>query len=168
MTLGESNLLEGILVNDNQFGWWLVPIRDLPSQSEELGILQISDQGGSWMKMILNWLWVSRMVLIMREFLQTFCEKILRFFTIIIEVSRSPKNKSTWTCFHGSQCTSFIATPYWICVSRMDIDWNQLGDLLGSLNTWMSEDIALLSLFQVAEGWTFCLPCNTTQIHDGF
>jgi len=39
MTLGESDLLEGILANDNQFGWWVVPIRVLPSQSEELGIL---------------------------------------------------------------------------------------------------------------------------------
>jgi len=43
MTLGESNLSEGILANNNQFGWWVVPIRVSPSQSKELGILWISD-----------------------------------------------------------------------------------------------------------------------------
>jgi len=95
MTLGESNLSKGILANDIQFGWWLVPIRDFPSQIEELGILRISDQQGSWMKMMSNWFWVSRRVLTIREFLRTFCERILRSFTIIVEVRRSPQNELT-------------------------------------------------------------------------
>jgi len=56
MTLGESDPSEGILANDNQFGWWVVPIRVSPLQSKKLGILQISDQGDSWMKTMSNWL----------------------------------------------------------------------------------------------------------------
>ena len=55
MTLGKFDLSEGILVKDNQFGWWLVPIRDSPSESEELGILCILDQGDSWMNIMSNW-----------------------------------------------------------------------------------------------------------------
>ena len=152
MTLGESNLSEGILANNSQLGWWVVPIRVLPSQSNELGILRISDQGGSWMKMMLNWLWVSRIVLMIREFFQTFCENTLRFCTIIVEVHHFLKNKLTWSCFHGSQHISFVVTPYWIYVSRMDTNWNQLSDHLDSLSIWMYEGMVPLSSFQVGVG----------------
>ena len=107
------------------------------------------------------------MVLMMREFLWTFCKKILRFFTIIVKVCCFPKNELTWICFYRSQHTSFVAILYWICVSRMDIDWNQLGDPLSNLNTWMNEDTAPLSLFPVIEGWFFHWPCNTIWIHGG-
>ena len=152
MTLGESDLSEGILANNSQLWWWVVSIRVSPLQSNELGILQISDQGGSWMKIMLNWLWVSRIVLTIREFFQTFCENTLRFCTIIVEVHHSPKNESTWSCFHGSQHISFVATPCWIYISRMDTNWNQLGDCLDSLSIWMYKDMVSLSLFQVGVG----------------
>ena len=112
MTLGKSDFSDGILANKIQLGWWLVPIKGSPLQSEELGILQISDQGGSWINMMSNWFWVSRRVLMIKEFLWTLCERILRFFTIIVEVCHSPQNKSTWIYFHRSQCIPFVATPY--------------------------------------------------------
>ena len=54
MTLGESDFSDGILTNKVQLGWWLVPIRGSPLQLEKLGILQISDQGGSWINMMSN------------------------------------------------------------------------------------------------------------------
>jgi len=47
MILGESNLSDRNLANKIQLGWWLVSIRDSPLQLIELGILWISDQGGS-------------------------------------------------------------------------------------------------------------------------
>ena len=54
ITLGESNLSAGFLVNNSQLEWYVVPIRSLPLLLNVLGILQISDQGGSWMKMMSN------------------------------------------------------------------------------------------------------------------
>jgi len=135
MTLGESDLFNRNLAKKIQLGWWLVPIRGSPLQSIELGILRISDQGGSWIRMMSNWLWISRRVLMIKEFLQTFCERIFRFFIIILEVRRSHQNKSTWICFHRSQRIFFVAILCWTCVSRMDIGWSLLGDLLNSLST---------------------------------
>ena len=112
MTLGESDLFDGILANEIQLGWWLVPIRGSPLQLEELGILWISDQGGSWINIMSNWFWILKRMLMIKEFLWKFCKRILRFFTIIVGVCHSPQNKLTWTCFHRSQHTSFIATLY--------------------------------------------------------
>ena len=43
MTLEESDLSAGFLVNNNQLGWHVVPIRSLPLLLNMLGILQISD-----------------------------------------------------------------------------------------------------------------------------
>ena len=142
-------------------------MRGSPSWSEELGIFQISDQGGSWIKIISNWFWVSRRVLTMREFLQTFCKKILRFFTIIVKLSHFLQNESIWICFHGSQHTSSVAIPYWTYVSRTDIGWSLLDDLLDNLSIWMSEGMVPLFLFPILEGWSCRSPYNTIQIPDG-
>ena len=149
MTLEKSFLSDGILAKETQLGWWLVPIKGSPLLFEVLGIFWISDHGGSWIKMILNWFKVSRRVLMMREFLQMFCKKILRFFTIIVELSRSLQNKSIWICFHGSQHTSSDAIPYWTCVSKTDIDWSLLGGLLSNSNTWTCRGIVLFFLFPI-------------------
>ena len=54
MTLGESNLFAEFLANNNQLGWCVIPMRSSPLLLKALGILQISDQGGSWMKMMSN------------------------------------------------------------------------------------------------------------------
>jgi len=54
ITLEEFNLSTGILVNNSQLGWCVIPIRPSPSLLDKLEILWISDQGGSRMKMILN------------------------------------------------------------------------------------------------------------------
>ena len=54
ITLGESNLSAGFLVNNSQLEWYVVPIRSLPLLLNALGILRILDQEGSWMKMMSN------------------------------------------------------------------------------------------------------------------
>jgi len=167
MTLEKSALTDEILANKIQLGWWMVPMRGSLSWSEVLGIFWISDQGGSWIKMISNWFRVLRRILTMREFLQTFCEKILRFFTIIVELSHSLQNKSIWIYFHGLQRTSSIAIPYWTCVSRTDIGWSLLDDLLGNSSIWISEDMDPLFSFPILEGWSCCLLYSTIQILDG-
>ena len=149
MTLGKSWLLEGDLAKAIQLGWWHVPINSSPSQFEELGILRISDQGGSWINMILNWFWISRMVLMMTEFLQMFCEKTLRFFTIIDWTCRSLQNEAISTCFHRFQHTFWCAIPYWSDVSKMGSCWSWLGGLLCSLNTWMSGGMVCPSWFLI-------------------
>jgi len=46
-----------------------MPTRVSPSQFEELGMEQIVDQEGSWMKMMLKEELASRMVLMRRKFL---------------------------------------------------------------------------------------------------
>ena len=96
-----------------------------------------------------------------------FCEKILRFFTIINELSHSLQNKLIWICFHGSQHTSSDVIPYWTYVSKTDIDWSLLGDLLGNLSTWTCGDIVSLFSFPILAGWSWHLPCGTSQIPDG-
>jgi len=161
MTLGKSAPSNGILANKIQLGWWMVLMRSSLSWSEILGIFWISDQGGSWIKMILNWFKVLRRVLMMREFLWTFYEKILRFFTIIVELSRSLQNKSIWICFHRSQHISSVAISYWTCVSRMDIGWSPLDDLLGNLSIWTNKGMVPLFSFPILEGWSCRSPYNT-------
>ena len=111
MTLGTFDFSDRILANEIQLGWWLVLMRGSPSQSEELGILQISDQGGSWINMMSNWFCVSRRVLMIKEFLQMFCKRILSFFTIIVGIHCSYQNKLPWICFHRSRYIFFDTTP---------------------------------------------------------
>ena len=89
-----------------------MPIKGLSLLFEVLRIFQISDYRGSWIKMISNWFKVLRRMLTMREFLQTFCKKILRFFTIIVELVHFLQNESSWICFHESHRISCGATPY--------------------------------------------------------
>ena len=47
MTLEESDLSAGFLVNNNQLGWYAVSTRSSPSLLKVLGILQILDHGDS-------------------------------------------------------------------------------------------------------------------------
>ena len=152
MTLGKSLSSKGILAKEIQLEWWLVPMRGSPSQHEVLGILWISDHGGSWIKMMSKWTNVSSRVLTMREFLWTFCEKILRFLIIIDEKCYSLQNELILICFHGSQCTSSDAIPYWICASKTDTDWSLLGGLCNNSSIWMSGGMVLLSWFPALVG----------------
>ena len=50
MTLGESWLLEVFLEKMIQLGWFGTPTNFSPSLFNELGINQINNHGGSWMK----------------------------------------------------------------------------------------------------------------------
>ena len=102
ITLGELLPLEGSLANKIQLGWWQVPIRGSLSQFEELGIFLILDQGGSWIRIMSKWNRVSSMVFRMIEFLRTFCERIFRFHTIIVGLSRSHGSGRIEICFRES------------------------------------------------------------------
>ena len=155
MTLGKSLSFEGILAREIQLGWWLEPMRGSSLRFKVLGIFQIPDHRGFWIKMMLKWTKVSRRVLTKREFLQTFCEKILRFFTIINEYCCSLQSGLIWICSHGSQRTSSDAIPYWTCDIKMDIGWSLLDSLYDSLDTWMSGGMVLLFLFPILAGWSW-------------
>ena len=74
MILGDSEAYTEDLANVVQFGWWRTLTNTSPLQLVELGMNWIIDQGGSWMNMISKDNWVSRMILMIRLFLQTFCE----------------------------------------------------------------------------------------------
>ena len=89
-TLGKFGLFAEILVNSSQLGWCTVPIRSLPLLFDVLGALQITDQDDSWIRMMSKCIWILSMVLMMRWFLQTFCENILRFCRIIVGVCCPP------------------------------------------------------------------------------
>ena len=52
--LGEVALFAGLIVKSNQLGWWTVPMKFLPSLLTVLGILQMTDQGGSWIRIMLK------------------------------------------------------------------------------------------------------------------
>ena len=139
MILEESLPLEGILVNEIQLGWWQVPIRGSPSQFEELGIFLISDQGGSWIKIMSKWNRVSSMVFKTSEFLRTFWEKIFKFYTIIVGLSHLLGSGWIEICLHESLHISWCAIPYWSNVSKRDMSSNRPGDPLCSWSTWMNE-----------------------------
>ena len=61
--------MEEGLANDSQLGWWEALTSTSPSLDAELGIDQIMDYGGSWMRMILKTLRVLRIELTIKEFL---------------------------------------------------------------------------------------------------
>ena len=52
MTLGESLVFGDDLAKVVQLGWWQILTRSSLSQLEEQGTFQISDHGGSWIRMI--------------------------------------------------------------------------------------------------------------------
>ena len=59
----------------------------------------MKDQDGFWIKMMLKAYCISRMVLIIKLFLQMFWEKILIFFEITLEYY-SQLNESITSCFY--------------------------------------------------------------------
>jgi len=74
MTLKELPTWEEFLENVDQFGWLGTPTNSFSLQLVELRMDCMTDQDGSWIKMILKDKCVSRIVLIMKLFLWTFCE----------------------------------------------------------------------------------------------
>ena len=83
MTLGDSLEQDGSLAKVSQLGWLGTPNRGIPLELVELGIDLRVVYNGSWMnKMSKSWL-TSRIMLIKKLFLRTFCEKILKSFKII-------------------------------------------------------------------------------------
>ena len=140
MTLGESLPLDDSLANEIQLGWWQVPIRGSPSWFEELGIFLISDQEGSWIKIMSKWNRVLSIVFKMSEFLWMFWEKIFKLCTIIVGLSRSLGSRWIEICLHESLHIFWYAIPYWSNISKRGMSSNQPGDPLCSWNTWMSVD----------------------------
>ena len=149
MTLGGSLLSLGVLENAIQLGWWQDPMSGSPLQLSALGSFRISDQGGSWIRTMSNWVYDLSIELVMIEFFRTFWEKILSFHIIIEGLRCSLQSGWSSICCHGSQHIFLCATPYGNDVSRMDKYSNRLDDLLYSLNTWRSEGTARLSWFRV-------------------
>ena len=82
MTLGKSFSDSEVLANVSQLGWFTMPTKDSPLQFLELGIEQIVDQDGSWMKTMSKLILTLRIVFMIRLFFQTFCEKIFIFFSM--------------------------------------------------------------------------------------
>jgi len=54
MTLGWSNWLTGGIVKESQLGWCEAPTKTSPSLEVELGIEQMIDHGGSWIRIMLK------------------------------------------------------------------------------------------------------------------
>jgi len=138
MTLGESLPLDGSLTNKIQLGWWQVPIRGSPSWFKELGIFLISDQGGSWIKIMLKCNRVSSIVFKTSGFLRMFWEKIFKFRTIIEGLSHSLGSGWIEICLHESLHIFWRAIPYWSNISKRGMSSNRPGDPLCSWSTWMS------------------------------
>jgi len=69
MALRESVAWVEFLENVVQFGWLGIPTNSSSLQLEELGMNHIKDQDGSWMKIILKYKYVSRIVWMMELFL---------------------------------------------------------------------------------------------------
>ena len=139
-------------------------MRGSPLLLDELETLQISDHGGSWIKMMSKWFCVSSKEWTISEFLQMFCERILMDFKIIGDLWRSLQNGWTWICFHRSPSISSSANLCWICVAKMDRHWSPLDDHRGNLSIWMSAGMVCPSSFLILVGWFCRLAYNTNRI----
>ena len=84
MTLGQSFVVSSSLTKVSQLGWLTMPTNGIPSLFAELGMDLIIVQDSSWMKIMLKLLLISRIMFMIKLFFLTFCEKIFRFFTIIL------------------------------------------------------------------------------------
>ena len=135
MTLGKSLLSLGDLENVAQLGWWQDPMRGSPSQLSALGSFRISDQGGSWIRMMSNWEYDSSIVLVTIELFRTFCEKILNFCIIIEGLRRSLQSGWSLIGCHRSRRIFLCAIPYGSSVSRMGMCSSRLDGLLCSWST---------------------------------
>ena len=83
MTLGDSLKKNSSLAKVSQLEWLGITNRETPLGLVELRINLRVVHNGSWMnKMLKSWL-TSKIMLIKKLLLQTFCEKILKFFKII-------------------------------------------------------------------------------------
>ena len=83
MTLGDSLKKNSSLAKVSQLEWLGITNRETPLGLVELRINLRVVHNGSWMnKMSKSWL-TSKIMLIKKLLLQTFCEKILKFFKII-------------------------------------------------------------------------------------
>ena len=147
-TLRKSLSLVKFLEKVSQFRWLGTQISSSPSIHLELGIEQMVIQEDSWMKIISKENFVSRIVLTIKLFLWTFCEKIL-ISLIIINCYYSQLNELIVSCFHKSLNIPSNAILYWTYVTRENIHLNLLGNLLCSLSIWRSVGMVPLSLFLI-------------------
>jgi len=109
-TLGESDWFVGVLAKVSQSGWWGTPTSSSPSLLVELQIVCMANYGGSWMNTISKDIWVSKIVLTIRLFLQMFWEKSFKMSQIIAK-SCSQLSKLILSCFHRSRYFFCYAIP---------------------------------------------------------
>ena len=131
MTLGESLQLEEFLEKVIQLEWFRTPINSSPSLYLKLGIEHIVDHDGSWIKIISKESCISKIVLIMKLFLQIFCENILISLTIMLS-SYPQLNKSIVFYIHKAPDTLSNAISYWSGASRKDRNLSWLDNCLCS------------------------------------
>ena len=122
---------EEVLEKVTQFGWLEAPIIFSPSLLNELGIECKVDYRGSWIRIMLNFLLSFNSVSVRNLFFWTFCENILRFFTIML-VCCSQLNELTCSYFHRAFDTFLNATLCWSDASRMGKCWNWLDDVVAT------------------------------------
>jgi len=84
-TLEESWSFDTFLEKVSQLEWFDTPTKCSPFLLNKLGIEQMIDYGGSWMKIISKSFCVSRIVLVSKLFLWTFCENILMLVQIMLD-----------------------------------------------------------------------------------
>ena len=95
-------------------------------------------------------IYVSKIVLIIKLFFQTFWENILISFIIMFGCYLQ-LNKSIGFCFHKVYNTFLSATSCWSSVSRTNIDSSWSDGLPCNLSTWICENMVFPVLFQVSK-----------------
>ena len=119
MTLGELLAWDEFLEDMVQFGWLETPTNSSPLLLFKLSIDYIKNQDGSWIKMMLKEVYISRIVLMTKLFLWMFWEKILIFFKIMLG-NCSQLSESRFFYFHKVLVVSCYAICNWIGASRRD------------------------------------------------
>lgn len=120
-------------------------------------MLQIMDQGGSWIKRILNSLFFSSKVFV------RICEYFVRKFKVfkIIFYLYPQMSKLSWLEFLWALVTSCCAIYNWTCVSKTDNCNCSSSSLPYSWCTWMNECTVFLSWSWVWMGLSWSLLYST-------
>jgi len=119
VTLGESFSFVVFLEKVVQFRWLDTPTKSLSFLLIELDMNYMTDHDSSQMKMMSNSFCASKIVLVSNFSFQTFCEKILISFIIIL-VYHSQLSESIVFCCHKTLDTFLSAILCGINASRID------------------------------------------------
>ena len=139
-------MFEEFLENIIQFGWLGTPTSSSSSLLFELGIEYMKDHDGSWMKIILKEICISKIVLMIKLFFWTFWKNILISFKIMLGCHSWLNELIAFYCCEALD-TFLHATLCWSSASKRSIDLSQPDDLLCVMECWNTNNFYFILFY---------------------